>query len=156
MVSVADREDAALLLALIGAEEPLKACLANQQAPPALRRRAAESLGLLARRSGDGDQRQRIEAELKQWLRSDCLDLLVDDAAGWAEHDRRLPLLQGASRGLQLAAAVELPLLGSGLGLVVPMLTLTALEEGSGLRIRTEVVEVPVWKLPLPGGEQLE
>jgi formylglycine-generating enzyme required for sulfatase activity len=36
------------------------------------------------------------------------------------------------------------------------MLTLTALEEGSGLRIRTEVVEVPVWTLPLPGGERLE
>ena len=36
------------------------------------------------------------------------------------------------------------------------MLTLTALEEEGGLRIRTEVVEVPVWKLPLPGGEQLE
>jgi len=36
------------------------------------------------------------------------------------------------------------------------MLTLTALEEGSGLRIRTEVVEVPLWQLPLPGGEQLE
>jgi len=36
------------------------------------------------------------------------------------------------------------------------MLTLTALEEGSGLRIRTEVVDVPVWQLPLPGGEQLE
>jgi len=38
----------------------------------------------------------------------------------------------------------------------VPMLTLTALEEGSGLRIRTEVVDVPVWQLPLPGGEHLE
>lgn len=38
----------------------------------------------------------------------------------------------------------------------MPMLTLTALEEGSGLRIRTEVVEVPVWSLPLPGGERLE
>jgi formylglycine-generating enzyme required for sulfatase activity len=36
------------------------------------------------------------------------------------------------------------------------MLTLTALEEGSGLRICTEVVDVPVWTLPLPGGEQLE
>jgi formylglycine-generating enzyme required for sulfatase activity len=47
-------------------------------------------------------------------------------------------------------------LFGSGPGLVVPMLTLTALEEGSGLRIRTEVVEVPLWQLPLPGGEQLE
>ena len=36
------------------------------------------------------------------------------------------------------------------------MLTLTALEEGDGLRIQTEVVEVPVWKLPLPSGEQVE
>ncbi len=78
------------------------------------------------------------------------------DAEGWAEHDARLPLLQGASRGLQLAASAELPLFGSGPGLVVPMLTLTALEEGDGLRIVTEVVEVPVWQLPLPAGEQLE
>jgi formylglycine-generating enzyme required for sulfatase activity len=36
------------------------------------------------------------------------------------------------------------------------MLTLTALEEGGNLRVCTEVVEVPVWRLPLPGGEQLE
>jgi hypothetical protein len=36
------------------------------------------------------------------------------------------------------------------------MLTLTALEEEGGLRIHTEVVEVPVWALPLPGGEHLE
>jgi formylglycine-generating enzyme required for sulfatase activity len=134
----------------------------------ALRRRAAESLGLLARRlglqakrSGTADpwaiqQRQRIADELEYWLRSDALNLLVCDAAGWAEHDARLPLLQGASRGLQLAASAELPLFGSGPGLVVPMLTLTALEEGDGLRIVTEVVEVPVWQLPLPAGEQLE
>jgi formylglycine-generating enzyme required for sulfatase activity len=38
----------------------------------------------------------------------------------------------------------------------VPMLTLKALEEGNSLRIRTEVVKVPVWQIPLPGGEQLE
>jgi formylglycine-generating enzyme required for sulfatase activity len=36
------------------------------------------------------------------------------------------------------------------------MLTLTALTEGEGLRIRTEVVAPPVWRLPLPGREQLE
>ena len=77
-------------------------------------------------------------------------------APGWAEHDALLPLLQGASRGLQLAASADLPLLGSGPGRRVPMLTLTALEEGSGLRIRTEVVKRAVWTLPLPGGEQLE
>ena len=161
---LAEREDAALVLALIGAEEPLRQCLAETTAPVALRRRAAESLGLLARRSGRADplakeaiaQRQRIAAELERWLRSDALNLLVRDATGWAEHDARLPLLQGASRGLQLAALAELPLFDSGPGLVVPMLTLTALEEGDGLRIVTEVVEVPVWQLPLPAGEQLE
>jgi formylglycine-generating enzyme required for sulfatase activity len=36
------------------------------------------------------------------------------------------------------------------------MLTLTALQEGEALRIRSEVVAPPVWRLPLPGGEQLE
>jgi hypothetical protein len=162
---LAECEDAALVLALIGAEEPLRQCLADPTAPVALRRRAAESLGLLAKRSGRADplakeaiaQRQRIAAELERWLRSEALNLLVRDAAGWAEHDARLPLLQGASRGLQLAASAELPLLGSGPGLVVPMLTLTAFEEGDGLWIVTEVVKVPVWQLPLhnwfsPGG----
>jgi len=79
-------------------------------------------------------------------------------AAGWKKHDEQLPLLQGLSRGLQLAMAPVLPLLGDGPGLAVPMLTLTvtALEECEGLRIRTEVVPIPVWQLPLPGGEQLE
>ena len=106
-------------------------------------------------------ERQRLLRLLEERLRADALDLLVAGEEGWAEHDRRLPLLQGASRGLQLAAAAELPLLGSGPGRAVPMLTLTALQEGEGLRIRTEVVEVPVWKLPLPelpgaGPQQLE
>ena len=77
-------------------------------------------------------------------------------APGWKEHDALLPLLQGASRGLQLAASADLPPLGSGPGRVVPMLTLTAHEEEGGLRIRTEVVTTAVWKLPLPSGEQLE
>ena len=165
---MADREDAALVLALIGVEEPLRECLADTNAPVALRRRAAECLGLLARRlgllakrSGTADpgaieQRQRIADELEHWLRSDALNLLVRDVEGWAEHDARLPLLQGASRGLQLAASADLPLLGSREQKRVPMLTLTALEEGDGLRIVTEVVEVPVWQLPLPAGEQLE
>jgi formylglycine-generating enzyme required for sulfatase activity len=146
----ADRQDAALVLALIGAEQPLRDCLADTKAPVALRRRAAESLGLLAKRNGDRAQRDRIGAELEGWLRSDALNLLVVDAEGWAEHDARLPLLQGASRGLQLAASADLPLFGSGEEKPVPMLTLTALEEGSGLRIRTDVVEPEVWQLPLP------
>ncbi len=153
---LSDREDSALVLALIGAEQPLRQCLADITEPVALRRRAAESLGLLAKRCGEKSQRERIADELEGWLRNEPLNLLVEDAAGWAEHDARLPLLQGASRGLQLSASADLPLLGSGAGRVVPMLTLTALEEGSGLRIRTEVVEKAVWKLSLPGGEQLE
>ena len=208
----ADRQDAALVLALIGVEQPLRVCLADTAAPVALRRRAAESLGLLAKRSGDQTQRDRIAKELEGWLRSDVLDVqialemdpavvaevtqamdayvsqlaaagrlegmseeliarsrqdLVEQelrrrpcdsgtAPGWAEHDARLPLLQGASRGLQLAASADLPLLGSGPGRRVPMLTLTAEEEGSGLRIRSEVVKREVWKLPLAAGEQLE
>jgi formylglycine-generating enzyme required for sulfatase activity len=227
MVSVADREDAALVLALIGAEEPLRMCLANLETPVALRRRAAESLGLLARRSGEQNQRERIADELKNLLlSSEPLDVRIEveldlstldsamvkvlveqtqqqvaeeikqmmgagqlpadlgeaqlreifeqnenrifaeqlqqqlwasgQAPGWKEHDARLPLLQGASRGLQLAVSPALPMLGAGPGRVVPMLTLSALEEGSGLRIRTEVVEKAVWKLPLPKGEQLE
>jgi hypothetical protein len=93
---LADRQDAALVLALIGAEQPLRDGLANTAAPLTLRRRAAESLGLLAKRCGDRDQRDRIGKELEGWLRSDALNLLVLDDEGWAEHDARLPLLQGA------------------------------------------------------------
>jgi formylglycine-generating enzyme required for sulfatase activity len=182
----------------------------------AVRRRAAESLGLLAKRSDDKTQRDRITHELEGWLRSDALDVRIQKVSeptavtaareaakrkvvtqvaqarasgqlgkiteaqlrrrileaeeqiaqqellamgaspGWADHDARLPLLQGASRGLQLASSADLPLLGSGPGRLVPMLTLTALEEEGGLRIRTEVVAAAVWKLPLPAGEQLE
>jgi formylglycine-generating enzyme required for sulfatase activity len=211
-----ERQDAAVVLALIGVEEPLRQGLADAAAPVALRRRAAECLGLLAKRSGDRDQRDRIAAELEGWLCREVLDVRIEvvseptavaaarEAAqrkvatqvaqarasgqlgkiteaqlrqrireaeeqsaqqelwamgaspGWAEHDARLPLLQGASRGLQLAASADLPLLSSGPGQRVPMLTLTAVEEGSGLRIRSEVVKPEVWKLPLPSGEQLE
>jgi formylglycine-generating enzyme required for sulfatase activity len=92
---------------------------------------------------------------MERELRADALDLLVVGEEGWAEHDRRLPVLQGASRGLQLAASADLPLLGSAPGKKVPMLTLTALKEGEGLRIRTEVVEPEVWRLPLPAVEGL-
>jgi len=226
---LADREDAALVLALIGTVEPLRVGLADTEAPLALRRRAVESLGLLAKRCSDPAQRQQIVDELETWLRSETLDVRIEvafdpanldpavplglakqthreldevlqqelragrlskgigedqlqqifqvvvqnqlakrvralqqplwaegQAAGWKEHDARLPLLQGASRGLQLAASADLPLAGSGPGRVVPMLTIRALEEDGALRVRTEVVDVPVWHLPLPGGERLE
>jgi formylglycine-generating enzyme required for sulfatase activity len=125
----------------------------------ALRRTVLEGLGLALVGLRDADQaaaKEDLLQLLERQLRADALDLLVKDEAGWAEHDRRLPPLQGASRGLQLAASAGLPLLGSGPGRVVPMLSLTARKEGEALRIRTEVVTPLVWRLPLPGGEQLE
>ena len=216
-----EREDAALLLALIGAAEPLRECLADGEAPVAVRRRAAESLGLLASRCGDPARCAELAKELEGWMRKERVDVWIvvgkepavleemrpaarkqvanqveqaraagqlkgvgeaqlrglveqaeDEACrsllwasgkapGWAEHDACLPLLQGASRGVQLAASAALPLVGRGPGRVVPMLTLSALAEEGGLRVRTEVVEVPVWRLPLPelageGPQQLE
>jgi formylglycine-generating enzyme required for sulfatase activity len=152
-----EQQEAAVVLGLIGTETGIAALegLASDGAqPPELRRAALEALGLTAR--DQAEHRLRIEAFLEGQLRADALDLLVEGEEGWAEHDRRLPLLQGASRAMQLAASADLPLLGTGPGREVPMLTLTVLEEGEGLRIRTEVVRPAVWKLPLPGGEQLE
>jgi formylglycine-generating enzyme required for sulfatase activity len=156
-----EQEEAAMVLGLIGSEEAgitaLRGLAADRQQPPQLRRAALEALGLAAKgiaAHGVGSvgsrQREVIEDWLAEQLRADALDLLVEGEEGWAEHDRRLPVLQGASRGLQLAASADLPLLGSGPGRRVPMLTLTALKEGEGLRIRTEVVTPAVWKLPLP------
>ncbi|MFN9545832.1 MAG: hypothetical protein ACK6AD_02000, partial [Cyanobacteriota bacterium] len=127
----------------------------------ALRRTVLEGLGLALAglRGMEGDlerEQQRLRSLLEEQLRADALDLLVEGEEGWAEHDRRLPVLQGASRALQLAASADLPLLGSGPGRRVAMLTLTALREGKGLWIRTEVVTPPVWKLPLPEWPGLE
>jgi formylglycine-generating enzyme required for sulfatase activity len=152
-----EQKEAAVVLGLIGTEtgiEALERLASDGSQPPELRRAALESLGLTAR--DQAEHRPRIEAFLEEQLRADTLDLLVTGEDGWAEHDRRLPPLQAASRALQLAASVDLPLLGSGPGREVPMLTLTALQEGEVLRICTEVVTPAVWRLPLPGGEQLE
>jgi formylglycine-generating enzyme required for sulfatase activity len=157
-----EQKEAAVVLGLIGTEtgiEALERLASDGSQPPELRRAALGALGLSAR-DCHGSERSsllgRIEAFLEEQHHADALDLLVEGEAGWAEHDRRLPPLQGASRALQLAASVDLPLLGSGPGREVPMLTLTALQEGEALRICTEVVTPAVWRLPLPGGEQLE
>ncbi|MFN9622269.1 MAG: SUMF1/EgtB/PvdO family nonheme iron enzyme, partial [Cyanobacteriota bacterium] len=156
-----EQKEAAVVLGLIGSETGVDALekLAREGEQPAeLRRAALEALGLAAKRLG-GERsplRERIEGLLEEQLRADALDLLVEGEEGWAEHDRRLPVLQGASRGLQLAASADLPLLGSGPGRRMPMLTLTALREGKCLRIRTEVVTPTVWKLPLPEWPGLE
>jgi formylglycine-generating enzyme required for sulfatase activity len=155
-----ERQEAAMVLGLIGTEigiEALERLAGDGSQPPVLRRAALEALGLTAR--DQAEHRQRIEKFLEEQLRADALDLLVAGEEGWAEHDRRLPPLQGASRALQLAASADLPLLGSGPGRLVSMLTLTALNraDGHGLEVRTEVLkDVPVWRLPLPEGEQLE
>ncbi len=150
------RSDGLVVLALFGREARVQEIAQDAELPVVLRRQAAECLGLVASRSRDGQQRQRIEEFLVAQLHGDYLDLLIAGEAGWAEHDRRLPLLQGAARAMQLAAAADLPLLGHGPRRLVPMFSLTALQEGEGLRLRTEVLEREVWKLPLPAGEQLE
>jgi formylglycine-generating enzyme required for sulfatase activity len=152
-----EQQEAAVVLGLIGTEigiEALERLASDGAQPPELRRAALEALGLTAR--DQAAHRPRIEAFLEEQLRADSLDLLVTGEEGWAEHDLRLPPLQGASRAMQLAASADLPLLGSDRERRVPMLTLTALQEGEALRIRTEVVTPAVWRLPLPGGEQLE
>ncbi len=156
------REAAVVALAVLGgaaAATLLSGMAVEADTPLALRRLALEALGLTVSRWSGGAQaaeRARIEQMLERLLRSDPIDLLIEGETGWAELDRRLGVLQGASRGLQLAAAADLPLLGSCPGRKVPMLTLTALKEGEALRVRTQVVEPAVWQLPLPGGEQLE
>jgi formylglycine-generating enzyme required for sulfatase activity len=152
-----EQQEAAVVLGLIGTEtaiEALEGLASDGSQPPELRRVALEALGLTAR--DQAEHRPRLEAFLQEQLRGDSLDLLVTGEEGWAEHDLRLPPLQGASRALQLAASADLPLLGSDRERRVPMLTLTALQEGEGLRICTEVVAPAVWRLPLLGGEQLE
>jgi formylglycine-generating enzyme required for sulfatase activity len=146
-----EQQHAAVVLGLIGTEtgiEALEGLASDGSQASELRRTALEALGLTAR--DQAEHRPRIEAFLEEQLRADALDLLVEGEEGWAAHDRCLPPLQGASRGLQLAASAALPLLGCAPGRAVPMLTLTALQEGEGLRIRTEVVMPPVWRLPLP------
>ena len=163
------REAAAIALAVAGGTDASRLLAKAVKTPPSggegltgavsLRRTVLEGLGLVAaglRDPAQAPMRKDLMDLLEAQLRADALDLLVEGEEGWAEHDRRLPPLQGASRALQLAASADLPLLGSGPGRVVPMLTLTALQEGDALRIRTEVVTPAVWKLPLPGGEQLE
>ena len=152
-----EQQEAALVLGLIGTEtgiEALEGLASDGAQPPVLRRAALEALGLTAR--DQAEHRPRIEAFLEAQLRADALHLLVTGEEGWTEHDLRLPPLQGASRAMQLAASADLPLLGSDRERRVPMLTLTALQEGEALRIRTEVVTPAVWRLPLPRGEQLE
>jgi formylglycine-generating enzyme required for sulfatase activity len=160
---IEERSEAATVLGLIGdgvAIAALEQVMEAEEQPVLLRRAAAEALGLSAAGAETQlEHRQRITAALERQLRCQPLEVLVQEASDWERIDVVLPLLQGAARGLQLAASRDLPLLCSGPGQVVPMLTLTALNqaEGGALEVRTEVLEkVQVWRLPLPQGQQLE
>lgn len=117
---------------------------------PELRRGAAEALGLLEARPTDPEAHWRL---LKGFLVEDNNHLCGDDIE---RMEAQLPLLQEAARGLQRLAArskpFALPLWGTGKGLEVPMLTLTA----AAGAVTTRLVEVPVWQVPLPGGLALE
>jgi hypothetical protein len=156
-----EQQGEAVVLGLIGSGTGIEALerLAGEGAQPELRRAALVALGLTPREchgSEGYNLLERIEAFLEEQPRADALDLQVEGELGWEEHDRRLPLLQGAALGLQLAASEDLPLFGSGAGRKLPLLTLRAEGEAGDLRIRTEVLELPVWQLPMPSGEQLE
>jgi formylglycine-generating enzyme required for sulfatase activity len=153
---LADREDAALVLALIGVEDPLRACLANEKVPVALRRRAAESLGLIASRSKSNSDRDRIKMFLELYLFNNRLNLVVKDKDDWIAHDTELPILQGASRGIQLAVSNELPILGQGLLKEVPMATIEGHLYQQSIVVHSDVISVPVWIIPLPNGEKIE
>ncbi len=124
--------------------------LAATKEPVAVRRAAAEALGLVDGPSG------KPEAH---WDR--LRDILTTEAnhlhgETFEAMDQKLPLLQGAARGLQRMAArsipFRLPVWGTGPGLTVPMLSLST----AAGAVTTRLVEVPVWQLPLPGGVPLE
>ncbi|MEB3335201.1 MAG: SUMF1/EgtB/PvdO family nonheme iron enzyme [Cyanobacteriota bacterium] len=148
---VADRAAAAEALGHIGGERAAEALIQmmGHSAEPsvAVRRAAAEALGLVEAGPKDPEAHWRL---LKGILANEALHLR--GAADWAEIDAKLPLLQGASRGLQRLAArsspFRLPVWGEERGLTVPMLTLTR----TAGAVTTRMVEVEVWRLPLPGG----
>ena len=150
---IEERSEAATVLGLIGgkaAVAALEQVMGEEEQPVAVRRAAAEALGLSAAGEGQCQQnREQITAALKGQLCRQPLEVVVHEESDWERIDAVLPLLQGAARGLQLAASRDLPLLGSGAGPAVPMLTLSALNQAGAeaLEVRTEVLEeVPVWR----------
>jgi formylglycine-generating enzyme required for sulfatase activity len=148
----ADRAAAAEALGHIGGADAAKALIAmatNASEPVvAARRAAAEALGLC-----DASPKDHWKF-LKELLEEEANHLR--DETDPERIQAKLPLLQGASRGLQRLAARSrpfvLPLWGTEPGLDVPMLTLTT----TAGAVTTRVVTIPVWQLPLPGGIPLE
>ncbi len=140
------RTAAAEALGRIGGEEAAKSLvrmIKNANEPSvAVRRAAAEALGLIKLNTKN------------HW---DMLVEILTSKVFNGESDQRrvqamLPLLQGASRGLQRLANRALPSWGSGPGHQVPMLSLTT-DAGA---VTTTVVTRPVWQLPLPEDIPLE
>ena len=124
---------------------------AEADGPPELRRGAAEALGLMEASPAQPEAHWDL---LKAFLQEEAHHLQGE--TDQARIDAQLPLLQGASRGLQRLAArsspFTLPMWGAGPGLAVPMLTLNT----AAGAVTTRLVEVPVWQVPLPGGLALE
>ncbi|MEB3242703.1 MAG: SUMF1/EgtB/PvdO family nonheme iron enzyme, partial [Cyanobacteriota bacterium] len=153
------RTAAAEALGHIGGEKAAKALIqmieSSKEREMAVRRAAAEALGLVEAPGDDPEAHWRL-----------LEDILADkanhlDGDSFEAMDAKLPLLQGAARGLQrlatrcLAASCQRSpqwVWGAGPGLAVPMLTLTT----SAGAVTTRIVEVPVWQVPLPGGVPLE
>jgi formylglycine-generating enzyme required for sulfatase activity len=151
-ISTADRAAAAEALGHIGGERAAEILIqridASEERSIAVRRAAAEALGLVEREQDDHWER------LVQILASKANHL-----HGETDQDviaAKLPLLQGASRGLQRLAprCNILPVWGKKKiqEVKVPMLTLT-IATGA---VTTEMVPIKVWQLPLPDGMSLE
>jgi formylglycine-generating enzyme required for sulfatase activity len=148
------RTAAAEALGLIGGEKAAKALvriIENMNGTdPAVRRAAAAALGLVDAPPNDPEAHWQLLGKI---LCNKTNHLKGDNFEGM---DAKLPLLQGAARGLQRLAASSLhftlPIWGTGPGLKVPMLTLKT----SAGAVSTEVVDVAVWQLPLPGDIPLE
>jgi hypothetical protein len=133
-LSLEERIDAARVLGLIGngvATSSLQQVVREDDQPLLLRCAASEALGLSASLVDTQEQqRNRIMKELETLLRSQQVDVLVVGAEDWDRIDEVLPLLQSAARGLQMAAAADLPLLGIDSGPPLPAM-LSALSDRS-------------------------
>jgi formylglycine-generating enzyme required for sulfatase activity len=156
-ISTADRAAAARALGHIGgsraAEILIQRIDSTQEPTIAVRRAAAEALGLV---ECEPDTHRRL---LKKILASKANHLVHE--TDQIVIDAKLPLLQGAARGLQRLASRSLAasaqgspqwVWGGGPRLKVPMLTLTT-KAGA---VTTRLVIREVWHVPLPGGQHLE
>ena len=149
------RSAAAEALGRIGSNEAAKTLVHmiqnDNESSVAVRRAAAEALGLV---NASPDNPEAHWEFLKKLLTDDSNHLHGETSQ--AAIDAQLPMLQGASRGLQRLAAncstFSLPFWGDEAGLEVPMLTLTTTTGA----VSTEVVKRQVWQLQLPGGLPLE